>query len=194
MSKVRYGLNNVHYAKATRNDSTGAYTFGTPVRIPGAVNISIDPQGEITKFYADNTVYWSGNSNSGYSGTLEIALVPDSFKKDCLGYIVDDNGILLEDADAAGEPFALMFEFNGDAKKIKHVLYNCSASRPTVEGGTKEENIEIATESFDFEAAPIPVAISGTTYNLVKANSSDESDATTEAGWYSAVYIPDALQ
>ena len=40
MSKVRFGLKNVHYAvlSETENDGVISYTWGTPVAVRGAVN------------------------------------------------------------------------------------------------------------------------------------------------------------
>ncbi len=54
-NKVTFGLNKVHYAVITEGED-GTYTYGTPVRIPGAVSMSETPVGESTKFYADNGV------------------------------------------------------------------------------------------------------------------------------------------
>ena len=44
----------------------------------------------------------------------------------------------MENANSETAAFALLFEFDGDIRKIRHVLYNCSASRPKIEGKTNE--------------------------------------------------------
>ena len=92
-NKVKFGLKNCHYAKATLDPDTNAVTFGTPVAIPGAVNLSLDPEGDTEPFYADDMVYYTTVANNGYSGDLEIALIPDSFRKDILKETEDSNGV-----------------------------------------------------------------------------------------------------
>ena len=119
-NKVKFGLKNCHYAKATLDPDTNAVTFGTPVAIPGAVNLSLDPEGDTEPFYADDMVYYTTVANNGYSGDLEIALIPDSFRKDILKETEDTNGVLVEDSTVEPEHFALLFEFSGDKKKIRH--------------------------------------------------------------------------
>ena len=188
-NRVKYGLKNVHYATATIS-STGTATYGTPVAIPGAVNLTMDPQGETTKFRADNINYWTGTANNGYEGDLEIALVPDSFKTGALGYIVDTSGVLLEDAEAASKPFALLFEFDGDANQVRHVLYNCTAARPSVTGATTEETIEPQTESLTITASS--VYNSSIQKNVVKAEC-PSTDAATYNTWFTTVYQSTAI-
>ena len=64
-NKVKFGLKNCHYAKATLDPDTNAVTFGTPVAIPGAVNLSLDPEGDTEPFYADDMVYYGLLRRSG---------------------------------------------------------------------------------------------------------------------------------
>lgn len=184
-NKVKYGLKNVYYAVATLGADNSA-TYATPKAIPGAVEMSLDAEGEVTKFRADNIDYWVGQSNNGYSGSLTFALIPDDFKKDVLGYIEDTNGVLVEDADAAGAPFALLFQFEGDANATRHVLYNCSASRPGVNGQTTDTTIEPNTEELNITASSI--FNDDIDKNIVKAKC-NEGDAQY-ATWNSAVYQP----
>ena len=88
-------------------------------------------------------VYYTTVANNGYSGDLEIALIPDSFRKDILKETEDTNGVLIENSTVEPEHFALLFEFSGDKKKIRHCMYYCTAARPTIEGKTNEDSKEV---------------------------------------------------
>jgi len=189
MSKVKYGLCNVHYAVATIDEATNTATYGKPKPWAGAVNLSLDAEGSTNKFRADNIDYWVGQSNNGYSGDFESALIPDSFRVDVLGEIEDGNGVMIEDAGAKTVPFALMFQFEGDANETRYVLYNCTATRPAISGQTTEEEIEPQTETLTLTA----VAIHDSTLNrdIVKARCKT-SDAVYST-WFDTVYPPIAV-
>ena len=182
-NKVKYNLKNVHAAKLTKNED-GTYTYATPQAIPGAVSISLDAEGDSSPFYADGIVYFRSTANNGYSGDLEIALIPEWFRTDILKETLDKNGVLVESSNVTEmEKFALLFEFDGDVRCIRHVLYNCSASRPGIEGKTNEESREIQTETLTIKATPLPSGV-------VKAKTGNETDSTVYADWYKAVYMP----
>ncbi len=183
-NKIKFGIKNCYYAVATIT-STGAATYSTPVALPGAVSISLDPQGDTNKFYADNIVYFTSVANNGYEGDLELAKVPDSFLTDCLGYISDGNDVLVEDAGAVPAHFALMFQFEGDKNAKRTVLYNCVAARPNMEGSTKEESINPQTETISITATTVYNAVLNK--DVVKA-SCTETESTTYNGWLTAVY------
>lgn len=188
-NKVKYGLKNVYYAKATIDAATNTATYTTPVAWPGAVSMSLDAQGEQTKFRADNIDYWIGEANNGYQGDFESALIPDSFKKDILGFVTDTNGALIEDVNAKTVHFALLFQFEGDANATRHVFYNVTCNRPSVTGNTTQETIEPQTETVTFTAT----AIHNATINkdIVKASVNETSGAYTT--WTGSVYTPSAL-
>ena len=186
-NKVKFGLKNCHYAKATLDPDTNAVTFGTPVAIPGAVNLSLDPEGDTEPFYADDMVYYTTVANNGYSGDLEIALIPDSFRKDILKETEDTNGVLVEDSTVEPEHFALLFEFSGDKKKIRHCMYYCTAARPTIEGKTNEDSKEVQTEKLEITATPLP-------NGLVKVKTGANTSDAVYNGWYSNVYQTESAQ
>jgi len=88
--------------------AAGAAGWGTPVAIPGAVKFSPKTEGKAVKFYADNMLYYSSTTNDGYTADLEAALVPDSILAELLGWLIDDNGMLVEISDGVPKRFALM--------------------------------------------------------------------------------------
>lgn len=183
-NKVKYNICNVHYAELTES-SDGTVTYGTPVHLPGAVSLSLDPKGDSSTFYADGYAYYATFSNAGYEGDLEVALIPDHFRINILQEAIDSNKVLIENINVESKRFALLFEFDGDVKKIRHVFYNCSVSRPTIEGKTREESIDIEAEKLEITASPLASGI-------VKAKTGVDTTEATYNNWYKAVYQPNA--
>jgi len=181
-NKVKFGLKNVHYAKATVSGNT--VTYATPVAIPGAVNLSMDAQGEETNFYADDTKYYTTTNNTGYNGDLEVAKFPDVFYSDIFGVAADTDGVLFEDAEVEPAQFALLFEFAGDANKTRHCLYLCTCSRPALNSGTLTESKDPVTESVTINASPMPLDANGMRIVRSKCVEGD----TEYANWYTAVH------
>lgn len=181
-NKVKFNICNVHYALITMDDD-GEVTFGTPAAMPGAVSLSLEPNGEPSNFYADGYAYYTISNNMGYEGDLELAMVPESFRTDVLKESLDDNSVLVESANVETANFALLFEFDGDVNAIRHVLYNCSASRPSIESETKEDTIEPGTETLSITADP-------RSDGLVKARTGDTTDKEAYTNWYKSVYLP----
>ena len=182
-NKVKYGLKNAHYALLTIGED-GTVTFGTPVAIPGSVNLTMDAQGDTSTFYADNMAYFVTAANGGYSGTFEVALIPESFRTDVLGESLDPSaGVLVENVNNQTSPFALMFEFEGDQKAIRHILYNVTCTRPSVSGATTTQTTEPTTETMNLTASPLPNGVT-------KARTTASTPDVQYAAWYDAVWQP----
>lgn len=182
-NKVRYGLKKAYYSKVTMTGNTP--TFETPKPLSGAVSITLEPQGDSNTFYADDVAYEIFEANNGYEGTLELAIVPDEFLTDCLGMEMDNNDLLVEKSSDKASYFAMMFEFTGDKKAIRHCLYYCKAKRPTQSGETKGESVEPKTEELSFSAIPLPSS------EIVKTKTTDATDNTIYEAWYTTVSLPD---
>lgn len=179
-NKIKFGLSKAYYAPITY--SGGSESYGTPVALPGAVNLSMAANSEDNPFYADNIIYFQSDSNNGYDGTLELALIPDSFRKDILGETEGTNNILTEYANVESKEFALLFQFEGDDKATAHALYRVKASRPDVASQTKEAGITPVTETLNLKAMP---RISD---HLVRGKCPQGGSAYSS--WYSAVQLP----
>ncbi|MBQ8298664.1 MAG: phage tail protein [Clostridia bacterium] len=181
MQKVKFGFKNAYYAKITEAD--GTITYGTPVKLNGAVSMSLAAAGELVQFYADDGLYFSDNSNNGYDGTLELALVPDDFKTDILGETLDTNKVLIENAIGVSNPFALLCEFTTDNGAKKFAFYNCIASRPELAATTKGETKEVSTETLNLTIRP-------NKEGLVKVSTTDQTSTEVVNKWYTEVYKP----
>ncbi|MGG0355327.1 major tail protein [Bacillus tropicus] len=183
-NKVAFGLKNVYYA--LYDVTGGVVTFKTPIPIPGAVELTFDPRGDLIEFYADDMLYYAASNNQGYDGTLSIATIPEQFAIDALGEQLDEtDGVLNELADAKGKPFALLFEFDGDVNATRHVMYNNSASRPTIASKTKTNSAEPNTNELKFVSSPID--INGK--RMVKTKTTSKTTQALYDNWYKEVYV-----
>lgn len=183
-NKIKYNIKNVHVAKLTEAEEPGGQIqYAVPKPIPGAVSISLDAEGEVSTFYADGIAYYVTSANNGYSGDLEMALIPAWFREEILNEEKDSKGVLIENANNKTNPFALLFEFDGDQRGIRRCLYNCTTTRPSIESETKEDTVEPGTETLSLTASP-------RSDGLVKAQTGPETDETAFKDWYKTVYAP----
>lgn len=175
-NKVKFNLKNVHIAPKTLSG------YATPFAVPGAVSLSLDPQGDIEKFYADGIVYYQSAPNNGYDGTLELALVPDKFRTDILKEAASENGMLVENVDAKMVDFAFGFQIDGDVNDRFYWFYNCSVSRPSLEASTLEESKTPQTETLNISC------VSDDNGNI-KVCSTDDWTGGADA-WFAEVVQP----
>lgn len=182
-NKVTFGLKNAHYAPITINETTGAITYGTPKPLPGSVELGLEPRGDMAEFYADDMLYYSAENNQGYDGTLNIANIAESFLIDVLNEEKDEiDGVITEKSNVETNPFALMFEFDGDVKAIRHILYNCSAKRPKISSSTRTNSKEPNTNELTFVSSPRQTDLK------VKTKTTTSTPQTVYDAWYTKVY------
>jgi phi13 family phage major tail protein len=177
-NKVKFGLSNCYMA-VINNDGT----YGNPIAIPGAVNLSLEPQGDTNDFYADNYIYFTSTANQGYEGDLEIALIPDTIRTSIMGETVDSNGAYIETANDTFKNFAFGFQVEGDVKARRFWYYNCSMTRPTNASATIEASKEPQTETLTIKAMP------RATDKLVRVSiEKTEENVNVYNGFFSNVY------
>ena len=148
-NKVLFGVSNLHFGEY--NVATdGTVTLGTPYALPGTVTISMDAETEENKFYADNTVYWSGYSDNGYSGEITNALFPDDFKTRFMNYKSLSDGGIAQIRGQKNKSVYIAFQAEGDANARRGIFYNCSLGQITREYSTTEDSTEPATATLPF--------------------------------------------
>lgn len=183
--KITYGISNVHYAIKTVS-AAGAISYGKPVALPGAYEISMPPEGETVQVYADNITYVKILVNSGYDGDLGLYTIPESFWVDVLGQTKDTDQTLIESAGDIAKEFALLGEMQTDTEQTKRfVFWNCSAGRPDVESSTREDSIEANQFSVPITAT----AVEGTEF--VKGTILGDSTVEAWANWFTEVRAPE---
>lgn len=186
-NKVKFGLKNVHYVPITTGDD-GTASYGTPKRLAGAVSLTLDVQGEEVEFEADDIIYYSSYSNTGYKGNLEVANITDDFRKDILGDQEDETDhVLMEYASTEAKPFALLYEINGDQKATRRVLYFCTVSRPGENATTSGKTKTPQTDTMSLTAVP-------RADGLIRARTTETTPDAVFDGWYRSVWEPGAAQ
>lgn len=185
-NKVHYALTNVYIATLEMNLETGTVTFGTPKRLLGAVSMDLSAQGDVIKLRADAMDYYVVNSNNGYQGDLNIARIPDWFRSDILGGTVTaSDKVMVETTTQEPKAFAMLFEFLGDVKGIRHVLYNCAASRPNIKGENKDNLKDPDTDTLSLTASPLQDG-------KVKASTTAETPENVYKNWFQKVWEKDS--
>lgn len=185
-NKVRFGLKNVYYAVLTEGSTN---TFATPVAVPGAVSMTLDSNVSDGTFYADNISYYKTFANNGYTGTLELARIPDAMLKDIFGMTVGTDKILYEASGVNPKPFAMMFQVEGDQQEELNVLYRVvPTSKPSAGSQTVEETVEPVTQSFDFEALPLVTGVTAQ-QGLIKGRTVTDTTTAIRSAWFTQVQI-----
>lgn len=199
-NKVRFGLKNFNVAPLTfTTDASHPMakipSFGTYTHIPGAVSIAINPEGETTQFYADDTKYYVSALNNGYSGTVELAYLRNE------DYVLlwgdtDNSGTLVETADVGEQKhFAMAFEFMNDQARTRHVIYDVTFERAAINSSTTTDTKEPQTTTLNFTAVPLPAGLTGTGGTAVRASRTDQGTAgspdTVYNGWFDSVWYDD---
>lgn len=184
VEKLTYGISRMAYALKSVGDNN-AISYGTPVALPGAYEISLPSDGDTVRVYADNVTYFKTNVNSGYDGNIGLYTLPDSFYTDILGQTKDTDGTIIEAGNDVMAEFALLGEFATETAQTKRfVFWNCVAGRPDFASSTKEETIEPNQLSIPITAT----ALEGTEF--IKGTILGDSTVAAWASWFTAVRMP----
>lgn len=180
-NKVKFNIHDVHYAPITGTDSSGDLTYGTPVKIEGARSISLEPQnGDREVYYADGIEWYVQSGNGSVEGDLEMALIPDAFRKAIYGETEDADHVLWESVDDESKRFALGFVIDGNEKPTYFWYQNCTATKPNVASQTNEENKTIGSDT-------ITVTCTAGNGGRIRAKSTEQTTASVITGWFTAV-------
>ena len=183
-NKVLYGLKNVHYSIISEDPETGAVVYGVPIPLKGATEISLEPRGETSDFYADDMLYYTTTTNAGYECTLTVANITNEFRQEVLGEELEGtDSVMTENTNQRAKKIAFMFEFDGDQKAVRHCLYNCTVTRPSLTSASKTETAEPQPQELSLISAPREDGV-------VKRSTTVDTPQGIYDAWYSTVYEP----
>lgn len=184
MSKVLFNIKKVQFSKITATGEDGLPTYGTPIKVPGAVSLSTENESSKETKYADGIAYYVTSGSNSYSGTLEIVNFSDEVLQDIFGWKKDSNGNLVE-IDGNSENFAMQFAVDSEDGEVYFTFYNCSATKPSNNFQTKEASATINNQSVTLTLIPITLA-DGT--SIIKSFAG--KSATGYSKYFDAVTVP----
>lgn len=157
---IIHGNKNFGFAPITSSDSTPA--FGTPVMVPGLVNVTIEVEQESSSIYADDVVFCSVKGAKVRTATATLRYIPAEYAE-LLGFNEETNGMLVDTGTFA--PHCIFFETTeedcktGTVTQTLHYLYNVTGSEPTFESNTDEDEVEAQEIEVEYSATGSSIAI-----------------------------------
>ena len=183
-NRVNWGLAASAWGKITV-DANGNDVYGAPTMFLGNRQVNWDPAGDLVKVFADGTVIYTGRQNSGYTGSLELTNMDDDFAKWVLSESVDSKNVQYEEKEPTVNRFYLLWEWVQDAKNTRHVMYNITASRPSMSATTAGDNDSKTAQYRTLNLTAIPRED-----GIVKASTRVDVDSTVYSNWFSSCYTP----
>ena len=147
-NKVEFGLSSLHVGTYTVA-AGGTVTLGTPYHQAGAVSMTLDAESEENSFFADNVKYWSGYTDNGFTGSIEVARFDTDFKTQFLGYQTLTDGGVAQIKGATKPLCYVCWQAEGDVEARRCIMYGVSLGAIAREFSTIEESKEPVTESID---------------------------------------------
>lgn len=183
-NRVNWGLAASAWGKIT-TDAQGHDVYGTPTMFLGNRQVNWDPAGDMVKVFADGTVIYTGRQNSGYTGSLELTNLDDDFAAWVLSESVDSKNVQFEEQEPTVNRFYLLWEWVQDAKNTRHVMYNITASRPSMSATTAGDGDSKTAQYRTLNLTAIPRED-----GIVKASTRVDVDSTVYENWFASAYVP----
>lgn len=182
------GVKNLHLAPITNQDTLA---YGTPVHIPGTVQIQASRSINESPSYADDEVWINAKSDTGGEGTLSLRdIMSDETVRELIanltGYLVTAEGDVLA-TDKNPTPCAILCEQTGYIHGRRKLFYWCELGKPDFDAATKEDSVSVGQIDIPFTYKPAKLAegVRATTRDSFYGNS-------TYDGWFKAVVMTTA--
>lgn len=185
--KALFNIKKLQFSKLTEGEG-GVITYGTPIKIPGTVSLTMDVEQEVTQIYADGIVYIQSSGAQAVSGTLENYLIPKEALKEIYRYAESSNDEMMETDDMPYE-FGMQFACDNEAgEEVLFTYYRVASTKPGINLQTKESGLTVNPQSVDLSASPIKVGDKNITRSYA------EPGAANYNNYFQAISIPTLKQ
>ena len=186
------GLDGLYYAPITEA-ANGTETYGTPVKLAGAIQVDVTVENYDAQLDADDGIFETIREFKKGTLSLKVAeLIPEAAVA-MLGVTKDSNGVIVSTAEDISAAVAVAYRALKSNGKYRYFwLYRVKFSTPSTNLVTKGDNITFQTPT-----------IEGTVMQRHKADGAGKHPwkvevtegetgvtAATIEGWTTAVYEP----
>lgn len=155
-----FGVKNSHIAILKDED---AFTYDTPVKVPGTVEIKMEPSVETSTSYGDNKPWLDKDQDNGGTGTIsfyDTESTPEMRKlfADIVGFDIDAKGRVLGTSGKKPKKFAFMCEQPGHVISKRRCFLECKLKPPSMDAKTLEEKPDITQLDYDLTWRPVTLS------------------------------------
>lgn len=152
-----FGVKNSHIAILKDED---AFTYETPVKVPGTVEIKMEPSVETNTSYADNEPWIDKTQDNGGSGTISFYDTESTTElrklfADLVGFDIDEKGRVLGTSGKTPKKFAFMCEQPGHVIGKRRCFLACQIKAPSMDSKTIEDKPDITQLDYDLTWRPV---------------------------------------
>jgi len=145
---VQIGVDNLYYAICTSDTSSGV-AYGTPVAIPGAIKIGVDPAGSVEVLYADDGPAEAASVVGAIKVSLNIKDLDLPTQAALLGHTVA-GGVMVQKTTDQPPDVAILFRARKSNGKYRYVkLLKGKFTVPKTDYETREEKIKWQTPTIE---------------------------------------------
>lgn len=181
------GVLDVYYAKMTAEDTaTTAPTYGTPAILGKSISVQITPRYIEGSLYASNVRVRNEHRLDGYDVSINLDQVANGPRRDVLGRTADAKGVEVLTGDTKAPYVAIGFARTKDnGSKELWWIYKGKFTEATAEAATRGDSIEYQTPTLE---GSFDRRMNDNALAAILDTESEDADATTISGWFSAVY------
>ena len=182
--KVLFNIKKLQLSKITALSDAGTPTYGSPLKCPGTVSLTMEAQDNSDPFYADGEAYYTPNGAETVSGTLENAMLTEDILKQIFAYVESTNGELLA-TDGQVAEFGMQFAVDSDDGEVYFTYYRCKSTKPSDNFQTNAPGATVNPQSLTVTANTIALA-DGT--RIIKSFA--DKTASNYTNYFTAITVP----